>query len=85
VVDNPMNQQKRYLAYLLRLWQEGGGSPPGDPPIWRASLETPQSHELQAFAGLDELVAFVREQMHGAPSRSGDAAEDGALCAPVHT
>jgi hypothetical protein len=67
-VDKSMNQQKQYLAYLLRLWQDSGGS-----PLWRASLESPQSHELQAFADPEELFAFLREQMYGAPPKSGGA------------
>ena len=59
-----MNQKKRYLAYLLRLWQESGGSgdPPGDPPSWRASLEGPQAGERLGFASLEALFAFLEEE-----------------------
>lgn len=59
-----MKQQRRYLAYLLRLWQEGGGSsdPLGDPPLWRAALEWPQSGRRQAFASLEDLFAFLEEE-----------------------
>jgi hypothetical protein len=66
----PMIQPRRYLSYLLRLWQEGSDQP----PLWRASLETPHSHEQQAFAGLDELFAFLREQLDMEPPQSGAAA-----------
>ena len=68
-----MTQQRRYLSYLLRLWQESGGSsdPLGDVPVWRASLESPQSDERQGFAGLDELVAFLRKQTGRAPPADG--------------
>jgi hypothetical protein len=58
-----MDQQSQYLSYLLRLWQEGGG----DPPLWRASLESPQSEEPQRFAGLDELFAYLRERTDMVP------------------
>jgi hypothetical protein len=59
-----MNQERRYLAYLLRLWQESGGSgdPLGDPPLWRASLERPQSGERLGFASLKDLFAFLEEE-----------------------
>jgi hypothetical protein len=68
-----MKQQRRYLAYLLRVWRESGGElpdsdlpggdlPHGDPPLWRASLESPQSAERRGFADLDELFAFLRER-----------------------
>ena len=50
MAEKPVKQQKRYLSYLLRLWQEkAGGTPGGDPPLWRASLERPQSDERQGF------------------------------------
>jgi hypothetical protein len=62
-----MNQQRRYLSYLLRLWQELGG----DPAVWRASLESPRSEERRGFAGLDELVGFLREQTGRASPADG--------------
>jgi hypothetical protein len=65
------------VAYLLRLWQESGGSATGDPlrepPLWRASLESLHSHEVHALADPDELFAFLREQMYGARPNSGGA------------
>jgi hypothetical protein len=58
-----MNQQKRYLSYLLRLWQESAGDQPGGAtPVWRASLERPQTDQRQGFADLDELFTDSREQ-----------------------
>ena len=59
-----MNQQRRYLSYLLRLWQESNG----EAPLWRASLESPQSDERRGFAGLDELFAHLQERTGMAPS-----------------
>lgn len=44
-----------YLAYLLRLWQvdtEEG-------PVWRASLQSADGTERQAFADLARLSAFL--------------------------
>jgi hypothetical protein len=53
-----MIQKGRYLAYLLRLWEEDGG----EPCSWRASLQSPQSEELRGFAGLVELFAFLEDE-----------------------
>lgn len=53
-----MAHGRRYLSYLLRMWQEScDGS-----PIWRASLESPDSGERRGFADLASLVAFLEEQ-----------------------
>jgi len=62
-----MKQPRRYLSYLLRLWQESagdlpGGSPRDDAPLWRASLERPQSAELLGFASLEDLFAFLENE-----------------------
>ena len=69
-----MKQQRRYLAYLLRLWQESGGSsdPVGDPPLWRASLESPQSGARLGFASLVDLFAFLEEETSSIPPGSQD-------------
>jgi hypothetical protein len=50
--------RRRYLAYLLRLWQvrcEKGLA-------WRASLESARAGERRGFASLDELFDFLRER-----------------------
>jgi hypothetical protein len=58
-----------YHAYLLRLWQvkpaPGGSS--GE-PVWRASLENPHTGERVGFAGLDDLVGYLRHQMDASAS-----------------
>jgi hypothetical protein len=57
------DRKRRYLAYLLRLWQvqdEGGIG-------WRASVENAHTGEKVGFAHLDELVAFLRERTGLAP------------------
>jgi hypothetical protein len=49
---------KKYLAYLLRLWQvdENGR------PVWRVSLEDPRTGERRGFASLEMLMKFLRDQ-----------------------
>jgi len=48
--------EKRYEAFMLRLWQVGDGDKLG----WRASLERPSTGELCGFATLDELISYLR-------------------------
>ena len=51
-------RRAEYLSYLLRLWRvsvEGA-------PVWRVSLQLPGAAEQTAFAGLDELLAFLRAE-----------------------
>ncbi len=49
---------RRYLSYLLRLWQiKSGGE-----LVWRASLESPHTGERRGFASLEALFAFLRQQ-----------------------
>jgi len=50
--------ETRYLAYLLRLWVTDHG----DVLICRAVLLDPHSGEQRAFAGLESLFAFIREE-----------------------
>jgi hypothetical protein len=58
MAENPMSQQRRYISYLLRLWQEGGG----ERTLWRASLESPQGGDRLGFASLEDLVAFLENE-----------------------
>jgi hypothetical protein len=58
-------EPRRYLAYLLRLWQAGDV---GD-STWRASLESPHTGERRGFASLDLLFAFLKECMLDPESR----------------
>jgi hypothetical protein len=67
-----MVHKQRYLSYLLRLWQEGGGR-----AQWRASLESPQGGERLGFASLVDLFIFL-EGVTGLSSLGSRAqAEDG--------
>ena len=53
-----MVQKRRYLSYLLRLWQiESRGR-----LVWRASLEDARTGERRGFASIDALLIFVRRQ-----------------------
>jgi hypothetical protein len=66
-----MIEKRRYLSYLLRLWQDSGGDLPGDEPApWRASLEIPQSGDRLGFASLADLFAFL-ENKTGPPAMPG--------------
>ncbi len=59
--SSPQRDQKLYHSYLLRLWcteQDGNG-------CWRASLENSHTGERIGFAGLEELFAFLMEQVDG--------------------
>jgi len=52
--------EKKYRSYLLRLWRaetlDQG---------WRASLEDPRTGERIGFASLEQLFAFLMEQVEG--------------------
>jgi hypothetical protein len=50
-----------YQAYLLRLWRV----PSQGRWQWRASLESPHTRERHAFAGLEQLFAFLGERCEG--------------------
>ncbi len=54
------DKPRRYLAYMLRLWQISGEGE----LAWRASLESPRTGERRGFANLDALFAFLEEQTH---------------------
>jgi hypothetical protein len=76
LAEEAVNRKRRYLSYLLRLWQESAGDPAGhDSPLWRASLERPQSDVRQGFAGLTDLFAFLEGETGSrspGPERSDD-------------
>ena len=59
MAQETIKQHRRYLSYLLRLWQANSD----DPPLWWASLENPQDGDRLGFASLDELLAFLRRQI----------------------
>ena len=65
-LEKSMERPKRYLSYLLRMWQENNQIKEGDTThvalLWRASLERPQSGERLGFASLQELIAFLETE-----------------------
>jgi hypothetical protein len=67
VEEGLMSQQRQYLSYLLRLWQESGGDTPRDAPMWRASLERPQGGERLGFASLMDLFIFLEKETGSNP------------------
>jgi hypothetical protein len=49
--------ERRYISYLLRLWQiERQGQ-----LVWQASLEDSRTGERQGFGNVDALLAFLRQ------------------------
>ena len=57
-------EQRDYVSYLLRMWQDGGDKEPpqSKEAVWRATLQSPRTGERVGFASMDELVAFLLEQ-----------------------
>ncbi|MCB0174956.1 MAG: hypothetical protein KDJ97_30895 [Anaerolineae bacterium] len=51
-----------YHAYLLRFWGERIHIPE-DAVVWRFSLEDPHTGERRGFANLQQLLAFLDEQI----------------------
>jgi len=68
----PVNQEQypdmeeggqNYRAFLLRCWQEADASPAGD-HAWRFTLvQLDQGQTRKGFACLEELVAYLDEQL----------------------
>jgi hypothetical protein len=57
-----------YQGYLLRLWRarcQGEWQ-------WRASIESRRTGERQAFAGLEQLFAFLGERCDSWATKEGD-------------
>jgi hypothetical protein len=54
-----MPLKKRYIAYMLRLWQVTHAGHTD----WQASLEEPHSGKQIGFANLASLLKYLKEQM----------------------
>lgn len=48
--------QKKYIAYLLRLWQDNSEAP------WRAMLQNSNTGEKINFASVEALHAYLSEK-----------------------
>jgi hypothetical protein len=70
-VDQVSEEQRRYMSYLLRLWQTSSG----DELVWQASLESSQTGERQGFTSLDALFDFLRGQTDTETASSEDKKE----------
>lgn len=52
-------QERRYISYLLRLWQiEIQGQ-----SVWQASLEDSRTGKRQGFVSVDALLTFLRQAL----------------------
>lgn len=52
------DRQRRYRAFLLRLWPEFSGGQ----WVWRASLEDARGNVRKGFADLEQLHIYLKEQ-----------------------
>jgi hypothetical protein len=61
----------RYLAFMLRMWRDGSGDPPGQGE-WRFSIQ--DTGTGVTFATLEELDLYLRKEMVAShpPQRSED-------------
>jgi hypothetical protein len=50
-------ERRRYVSYLLRLWQAQSQ----EGLVWRASLEQANTGERRGFASLADLYAFLEQ------------------------
>jgi hypothetical protein len=62
-----MTEQRRYRAYLLRLWQADDAD---GCLVWRASLEDARTGERRGFADLSRLCAFLEQQAANSTGRA---------------
>jgi hypothetical protein len=58
-------EQRRYISYLLRLWQTRSKGK----PVWRASLERAGTGERRGFASLADLLAFLEKEVGSVAQR----------------
>jgi hypothetical protein len=60
--DNSGNQKSKneYRSFLLRLWRvlRNGKR------IWLVGLEDPHTGKRKSFSSLDELISYLKEQIH---------------------
>ena len=64
-------EQRRYVAYLLRLWCAGEGGT----ATWHASLEDAHTGSRLGFADLQSLFAYLRRQTEQSSSAGIDQEE----------
>jgi hypothetical protein len=54
--DFPRSNAATYQVYVMRIWLEQTV-----PPVWRFSLEDPNSGHQRGFSCLTELVAYLED------------------------
>jgi hypothetical protein len=67
----PMPPEKRYIAYMLRLWRVNGAGLPD----WQASLEDPHNGKQIGFADLLSLFSYLKDQT-GTDRENDEVPED---------
>ena len=66
------NEPRRYISYLLRLWQTENE----EGLVWRASLESPHSGERSGFTSLASLLAYLEREMSGIERQEASPPDD---------
>jgi hypothetical protein len=77
----------RYRSCLLTLWEERS-SDPGVPVVWRFSLEDARTGQRRGCAGLEALVAALKQEMADDQAEARDPAArpaDSANRPPGHS
>ena len=64
-----------YFSYLLRIWQENDR----EVPVWRASLEDPQTGQRRGFLDLDALIDFIHAKTGEDRKRLSEGLSDDGL------
>ncbi len=60
-VEQPLTSKPpHYHSYLLRFWEERGQQP----PVWRFSLEDPQTDQRYGFASFEALVHWLQAELN---------------------
>lgn len=52
-----------YYAYLLRCWREKPQAHLAHQSVWRFSLQDARTRQRRSFASLDELIAFLENNL----------------------
>ena len=77
-------EPRAYLSYLVRLWRTSDRERPcggGERATWRASLQSPLTHEIEGFRSLDELFDFLRRRTAVSAGSGEDGSETEGTCA----
>ncbi len=64
----------RYTAsFIVRIWAEYLAQ---TPPLWRGEIERTDTQEVKRFNTLDEMVAYLRQNVTAHPGPSGREMEE---------